>query len=123
SPLPFQITNPSPRITSLSQDTAVAGNAVDLVVNGAGFTGSSIVRFNGNDLATTFVSSSQLTAQISATALPTGGIFPIVVFNPPPGGGTSNTVNFTVNNPAPTLTQLLPNSAAAGSPGFTLTVV
>src|SRR6185436_627586 len=123
SPLPFQIVNPAPRITSISPDTTVAGTgAVDLIVNGSGFTGSSIVRFNGDDVPTSFTFSSQLTARIPATAVATGGTFPIVVFNPAPGGGASNVVSFTVNNPAPVLTQLLPNSAAAGSPSFTLTV-
>ena len=42
----------------------------------------------------------------------------MVVTNPAPGGGASNSVNFTVNNPAPTLTLLTLLTAGwyAGAP-------
>src|SRR5204863_448603 len=46
----------------------------------------------------------------------------VTVFSPTPGGGTSNAVTFTTNNPAPTATSLSPSSATAGSAAFTLTV-
>jgi ligand-binding sensor domain-containing protein len=45
----------------------------------------------------------------------------VTVFNPAPGGGTSNSRDFTVNNPVPTLDSLVPPSATAGGPAFTLT--
>jgi uncharacterized protein (TIGR03437 family) len=72
-----------------------------------------------------FVSNTQLTAQIPATDLIGTGTASVTVFNPAPGGGTSNIVNFTIaagNNPAPTLTSISPTSAIAGGPNFTLTV-
>ncbi len=48
---------------------------------------------------------------------------PVTVFNPTPGGGTSNAQTFTiVTNPVPTTTGLAPTSATAGGPAFTLTV-
>lgn len=120
----FNVTNPAPRITSISPDAAVAGSGVQtLVVNGSGFTGSSVVRFNGSDIPTTYVTGSQLSAQVPAIATATGGTFAVTVVNPAPGGGTSNTATFTVTNPTPVAVQLLPNSAAAGSPGFALTVL
>jgi hypothetical protein len=48
----------------------------------------------------------------------------VTVFNPAPGGGISNAINFTITapNPVPTLTSLSPSSAVAGGAGFTLTV-
>ncbi|MBI1765149.1 MAG: hypothetical protein HYR56_27370, partial [Acidobacteria bacterium] len=120
----FTITNPAPRISSSNPDTVVAGSGpVALVVNGSGFAANSQVRFNGNDVPTTFVTNSQLNAQLPAAAVITGGAFAITVFNPAPGGGLSSGVNFTVTNPAPVLAQLVPNSVAAGSPGFVLTLI
>ena len=44
----------------------------------------------------------------------------MVVTNPAPGGGASSALNFTVNNPAPTLTSLSPASATAGAGAQTL---
>ena len=88
---------PAPQITSLSPDQAVAGGAeFTLTVNGSGFidgTGSdrSVVHWNGSPRATTFVSSTQLTATIPASDVATAGTANVTVFNPAPGGGTSNT--------------------------------
>jgi hypothetical protein len=68
---------PAPQITSLSPDQAVAGGAeFTLTVNGSGFidgTGSdrSVVHWNGSPRATTFVSSTVLTATIPASDIAT----------------------------------------------------
>src|SRR5439155_9798975 len=86
------------------------------------FNNNSIVRLVGADRPTTLVNSTQLTAQITAADVQAAGSFPITVFNPLPGGGTSNTSVLTVNNPVPTLTGILPVSKTAGDAAFTLTV-
>ncbi len=120
----FTITNPAPRITSINPEAVVAGSgALSLVVNGSGFAANSQVRFNGNDVPTTYVTNSQLSAQLPAIATATGGTFAVTVFNPAPGGGLAGAVNFTVTNPAPALALLVPNTAAAGSPSFVLTLI
>jgi len=54
------------------------------------------VRWNGADRATTYVSPTQLTAVIPATDVATAGSARVTVFNPPPGGGTSNEVGLVV---------------------------
>ncbi len=46
----------------------------------------------------------------------------MVVTNPAPGGGASNTVNFAVNNPVPAISSLSPTSATAGAAAQTLTI-
>ncbi|HMY71664.1 MAG TPA: pre-peptidase C-terminal domain-containing protein, partial [Blastocatellia bacterium] len=123
NPLTLTINNPVPRITSISPDAAAAGNAeFMLVVNGVNFVPSSVVRFNGASVQTTFVTSSQLTAQIPAGLIASGGLLPVVVFNPPPVGGTSNSVNFSVTNPAPAITNINPTQVTAGGGAFSLTV-
>src|SRR3989304_861169 len=81
-----------------------------------------MVRWNGSDRATTFVSATQLTAAIPASDLTTAGTAQVTVFTPAPGGGTSSAQPFTITNLAPALTTIAPTSAPVGSAGFTLTV-
>ncbi|MBK9313378.1 MAG: hypothetical protein IPM55_03885 [Acidobacteria bacterium] len=117
--------NPVPTLTSLSPDS-VTQNSPDftLTVNGAGFVNGAEIRWNGQTRTTTFVSATQLTAQIPATDLQSAGQAAVTVFNPAPGGGTSNALTFTIiaPNPVPTLTSLSPNSTLENGPPFSLTV-
>ncbi|HKZ03646.1 MAG TPA: hypothetical protein VJ180_15490, partial [Pyrinomonadaceae bacterium] len=114
-------TAPSPTVSGLNPSTKTAGDAAfSLTVNGTNFVAGSVVRFNGSDRTTTFGSSTQVTAQITAADVQTAGTFPITVFNA--GAGTSNAVNLTVNNPVPGLTSISPTSKNAGEAAFTLTV-
>ena len=95
----------APRIAApLVPNTATAGSsAFILTVNGSGFVGQSVVYWNSTARTTTFVTSSQLTAAISADDVANAGDVPVFVKNP---GGTgiynhqppqnSNMVNFTV---------------------------
>jgi hypothetical protein len=117
--------NPVPTATSLAPSAIVAGSsAFTLTVNGSNFVNGSIVRWNGANRTTTFVSPTQLTADITAADVQTQGTRTVTVFNPTPGGGTSGNLTFTVNatNPSPTATALVPSSATAGGGAFTLTV-
>ncbi len=118
--------NPVPTISNISPANAAAGSgAFTLMVTGTNFISSSSVLFNGTARATTFVSATQLTAAILATDVASTGTPTVVVSNPTPGGGQSNSVTFTItaaSNPVPTVTSLSPTSVAAGSAGFTLTV-
>lgn len=100
APLIFSIitTNPVPTITSISPNKAQAGReGVTLVLNGTGFDFASVARWNGNTRSTTFVSSAELRVVLPASDLATPGAASVTVFNPPPGGGTSNAVTFTIS--------------------------
>jgi IPT/TIG domain len=101
----------TPAITELSPDNKTAGDlGFTLTVNGSNFNGDAVVKFNGADQTTTFVTGKQLTAAIPASAIATAGTMPVSVTNPgkpgsggPYGGGgtqseTSNVMNFTVSN-------------------------
>jgi len=118
--------NPLPSITGLSPSSAVVGtNSLTLLIAGNGFAQSSSVKFNGVAHQASFVSGSQLTMLLSGSDLATIGTFPIVVTNPPPGGGKSNAVNFTVSaalNAVPSITSLAPSSAGAGAGPITLNI-
>ncbi len=82
-----------------------------------------MVKWGGSGRATTLVSAIQLTASISADDIATAGTGSITVFNPTPGGGTSNVINFKINNPVPTINRLSPDSKTAGQGDFTLLVI
>ncbi len=111
----------APTITTISPTSTTAGGAAfNLTVNGTGFVANSVVNFGGNARVTTFVSATQLTAAILASDIAAAGSVNVTVSNP--GGGTSNAVSFTVNNPVPTITSISPTSATAGGAGFNLTV-
>jgi hypothetical protein len=88
----------APAISTISPTSNLPSSpALPLTVNGANFLSSSVVNFGGTAVATTFVSSTQLTAAIPAAAIASVGSAAVTVTNPAPGGGTSNAVNFTIN--------------------------
>ncbi len=90
-------TPPGPLLTSISPTTVASGGAAfTLTANGAAFTGNSVVKINGAARATTFVSTTQLTATILASDIAIGGTPTITVFTSIPGGGTSSGQTLTV---------------------------
>src|SRR5205814_2396059 len=119
--LAFKINNPKPTVTSISPGSATAGGAAfTLTVNGSGFITSSVVNWNGAARTTTFSSSTQLTAAISAADIAAAKTITVTVTSPGPGGGISGSKTFTVNNPVPAIGSLSPSSATAGGASFTL---
>jgi hypothetical protein len=57
------------------------------------------VNWNGRALATSFVSSVQLTATVPASLIAKAGTASVTIRTPPPGGGSSNPVFFPVRRP------------------------
>ena len=107
---------PVPTIASLSPAITAAGSVgFTLTVNGSNFVLTSVVQWNGSNRSTAFVSSSQLTAQITAADIAAAAAATITVFNPAPGGGSSNLATFTITTaPGPTIIGLSPGCAPAG---------
>ena len=86
-------------LTSISPGSATAGGpALTLTLNGTGFVQQSSVQFNTTTLITHYVSDTQLTADLPASALTTPGTAQVTVLQ---GGTASNQLAFTVNLPAP----------------------
>jgi hypothetical protein len=86
-----------PVLSAIAPGSAVRGGpAFILTATGSDFVGSSVVRWDGRNLATTFVGSGTLTAQVPADHLRFAGAHEITVFSPSPGGGTSAPVGFTI---------------------------
>ncbi|MEP7273056.1 MAG: IPT/TIG domain-containing protein, partial [Acidobacteriota bacterium] len=119
----FAISNPPPTIGTLAPSTATAGsNAFVLTVTGANFNASSVVRWKGSDRPTVFVNATTVTANIPASDIVTPGASVVTVFNPPPDGGVSNGLTFTVTNPVPVLTSVEPDRIVAGSSDILITI-
>jgi hypothetical protein len=119
----FAIINPVPTLATLSPyEAAPGGAAFTLTVTGTNFVPASVIRWNGADQATTWGSSTQLTASIDATLIDGIGTVEVTVFNPTPGGGESSPLSFHIGRPMPVLISLGPSSVTVGDPGFTLTV-
>ena len=76
--------------------TYVGASGLALTVNGAQFTAASVVQWNGTARPTTFVSASQLTAQITSADLKAAGMANLTVLNPAGQGGLSNAIPFAV---------------------------
>lgn len=117
-------TGAAPSLSSISPTTANAGGAqFTLTVNGSGFVSGGTVKWNGNNLTTTFVSSSQVTAVVPAPNIASAGSAVVTFANPT--GQVSNSLTFTINAvivPAPSLTSLSPVSTLEGVSSFVLTV-
>ncbi len=119
--------NPAPTITAISPNSTVAGGAAfTLTVTGTNFVAASVVNFGGWPVATTFVSSTQLTAAIPAADIAATGTPAVTVINPAPSG-TSKPINFsitgTTSGSVPSIQLLAPNCIPAGEPSFQLEVV
>jgi serine protease len=111
----------TPAINGLDPMTATAlGAGFPLTVTGSSFSPTAVVNWDGHGLTTTYVSDTQLTADVPAALIVTGAIIPVTVVNP--GSLPSNALNFTLNNPEPAISSLSPGSVAPASGAFTLTV-
>lgn len=109
----------APNITGISPTQATAGSSgFVLTVNGFGFGSDSSVSFNGNAVATTVVSSTQVTAAIPGSLLTTPGSVGVTLTS---ASQTSNSATFTIN-PPPVISSISPTGTPAGSAAFTLTV-
>ena len=99
-PLGIVNPNPQPSITKLTPDTIPQGGGdMVLVVTGEKFVPGTVVYWKGVARTTTFVSATELKANISAADIKFAGVAVVTVFNPGPGGGYSNGLNVIVTSP------------------------
>lgn len=99
---------PSPSLKSISPTTMVFAQlppSFVLTATGGHFVASTVIVFNGTTIATTVVSSSQLTATVTSSMIPATGSFKVVAQTPSgnsgnlgcSSGGTSGAQTLTVN--------------------------
>ncbi len=107
-----------PTINTLTPSNSAAGGpSFALTVNGENFGNGSVVRWNNSDRPTNFISTTQLSATISAADILSVGSAQVTVAGP---GGTSSGSIFNITNPAPVVSSIQPSSVDSGSGGFTL---
>jgi hypothetical protein len=92
-------------------------------VFGSDFTSSSRVRWNRGDRPTTFVSSTHLRVDLRAEDLATLGIDSILVYSPPPGGGSSPQRAVVVGYDIAELTSISPNRVVLPAPTVVVTII
>jgi hypothetical protein len=113
----------APSLTSITPNSGAAGGAsFTLTATGTNFVPTSVVRVNGSARATTFGTSTSLTATILAGDVASAGALPITVATPAPCVGA--VAGFCVSGPQ-TLTVTGPAlnaSPTTGPPGSTLTI-
>ena len=117
----LNVLNPVPAITAIDPaSTPAGGSGLSLTVYGTGFFPDTSVLVNGEIRPSTYISGTELQVTLGSTDIASAGTLSITASNLAPGGGTSNTMTFTVMNPVPVLSSINPNTIKAGSPGFTL---
>ncbi len=119
------VVNPAPGSITLSPSSAAVGGTAPLpvAVTGSNFVPSTVANVNGNARPTTFVSSTQLTMQLTAADQATAGDLAITVATAAPGGGISAAVPFHILNTLPVISSLSPNAVTAGTPTTTAVTV
>lgn len=111
----------TPVITSITPSSIPAGSPDTYIgVEGTGFTGASVVQWNGTALNTSFgfVSGAvELSATVPQADLTSTGTATVTVNTPGASPATSNSETVTISNPpAPTLTSISPSSAPINTP-------
>ena len=114
---------PAPVVTTISPISAYLNSpGFTLTVNGSGFVPGDIVYFgySSSSLTTTYVSSTQLTAQVTSSYLTYGGDYGVYVGST--SGQYSNQDTFSVVNLSPSMGTLSPTSVIAGSAPTPITI-
>jgi len=112
----------APALSSIDPPGVTAGGpAFQLSAYGTGFTPTAVVELNGAALSTTWVSSTQLDAQVTAAQVADAAQLNVAVMNPGPPLQTSNTQTLAVVS-TPLINFLEPATVVAGGPAFSLTV-
>ncbi len=113
------VVNPAPTITTTTLADAVSGLSYNQTVATAG--GTAPFTFGVTGLPTGLMMNT-MTGAITGTTTATGMSTVTVTVADTNGAGATRMLTLNVNNPAPTLTALSPNTMTPGSPAFTLTV-
>lgn len=109
----------APVITSITPEATVAGTgAFELTVDGANFvSGNSVVRVNGSNRITTFVSTTRVRANIQTGDVTNPGTLTITVFA---GGRLSNGAILTVLPNEPRIDTIAPEVVSTNTTNFTV---
>lgn len=115
------LATPPPGSISLSPSAILLSTPpATVTVTGTGFVTASMVLVDGTARATTYVSPTQLTFQLTSADQAFANYLDVVVANP--GGSASPATTLPVNNPAPAMTSLNPSVLPLNSSNLSLTI-
>jgi len=111
-----------PRLDALAPEGALAGGqGFSLSMTGADFADGAEVKWGGENRPATFISPSEVRASIGAGDLAMAGYVDVQVENP--DGDLTNSLDFSVYHPTPTISSLSPADISGGGGNFDLTVM
>lgn len=117
----LEVISPTTVVISISPISVIVGSpGLTLSVKGTNFKSGAVVLFDQTPLVTTFISSTQLAADVPGTLISTISFHGISVQNP--GDSQSNQATFEVLPDPPLIGSLDPASVIAGAPDLTLTI-
>ena len=119
------VNNGLPGPITLSPNTVTQGatTPTTIVVSGSNFMTGSIVQVGSSSRATTYVSSTQLTFQLTVADQANVATLYITVVNSPPGGGNSTALlNVAAATATPVISSVTPTQFIVGSSGSFLEV-
>lgn len=94
-----QALNPVPNIVFIDPSVGYLNSGEKVItLTGSNFIRGSIARYDGSNRPTAFIDSSRLQMKLSPADMTNLGAHKISVYNPLPGGGFSNAVNYNVIN-------------------------
>jgi hypothetical protein len=110
---------------TLSPSTLLTGasSPTTITITGTNFSSSTYVQLNGSTRASNYISSTQLTFQLTVADQATAGNFTVLVTNPNPGGSVASaTLTLSAPTATPVITSLSATQIVVGSSGVTLSV-
>jgi len=109
-----------PTLTKLSPSSVNAGGAAfTLTVTGTNYISGAKIYFGAYALTTKYVKSTELTATVPTSLLGKAAKVSVTVSTT---GGKSGALSFTILPPKPVITKLVPATAIAGGPKFTVSI-
>jgi outer membrane protein assembly factor BamB len=106
-------------LSNVSPTSVVTGGkAFTLTAGGSGFVAASVVTLGGTSLPTTYVSSTVLTAKVSAAQIASAGSLSVAVVNSAGAGGTSGTLPLVVGSASKDAVSFQITAAHAGAIAF-----
>lgn len=93
----LEVKNPVPDLLKIDPaELSKKDSGIELKIEGCDFVKQSVVRANSKDLPTTFISDTKLSAKLTGINLAETDKLKICVYNPPPEGGISRTLEINV---------------------------
>ncbi|MGD2046324.1 MAG: IPT/TIG domain-containing protein [Gemmatimonadota bacterium] len=120
--LPFAVTNPVPTLIGASPPSVSVGTSTDVFLEGSHFVREGSVIYGDSVIPHEFLSPSRLEFTLLSPATQSSDTVWIRVQNPAPGGGTSDSIPFSILMPPPEIATLDPPFTWATAPDLVVRI-